>query len=953
MKRTLIGLFILLAAHLFLANESRAVDLPISAISSKFADQQVRGEFEITLLVFPDVTPCKRITGIGYTVEDATTGNPLTGYPIINYGFNKTSWAEEVFKVDPRNWITGKYRVRGVTIDSCGNRSTAAQGNFITVIIPEIVQLKILSPSNGQDISATNTLRIQISYDQLATPIMIQAKKPDRLSFYSSTLNSTLLNCTNLVPKVSSEISYSNRSPSPNCTFKIMPFQGTYEFTMMSASWPEGLHPMQVTMTDTSGIEYTTSSSFLVPSATTTSIDECQQAICAQKFSGKAKLSISPKIDPRSQITIKEVGIQVDGKDLRGDDVQGNPKVKADFAGGTRGDSPTGAFWTLNEKISRFPILLDTTSWQNGSYRVSVYAVDSRGVKSTASSTISVENSGPIFDATSFRMPKGDVQENLRVEFAANSPTNSSAKIKNVQILVNGNAVTEGLTPDFKYTEVKNKSWEVSGAARFGWLMNFAKPRNILEKQQSGYFPLNVDKESASGKFLDTFQFIVTDDYGRQTTSPIYQSEVTCNPCKKLVVRDSSVSAQGGDVSKAQLISFDVDVPSQAISSVSRVRVVRDGKPVTEGLEPQFENSGIRGDGWAVDKGSKFSWKLKFGTNDQIIFDNQKGVWNVQVADDPEVDPRISSKLAFEVIDNFGRVTTSLVIPEFLITCLECEKRIKEGLKNIRLAKRYQRDAQLALDNIDTYLSTAQGYQNALNGLSTQADSDKKSSEAEIKKLVSGFKHTFPATKSRKKITVIITENRWDQTCSNQNSRPDGEKKLGAAKGAYELSEQAWTAFRGGISTVNGSIGTIKDRRSTANTALTRLKNIANSEVVSNEQAKEAKSLLDDILKYEKEASGEVNQARNGKDSAENRFNEIDKMKEIKKLVDVFFKSSVACLSGEERLSSTQGSVDGDKSATKSKGSTAILCVSPDGKQRQIVKGAAPKCPAGLVKKNY
>ena len=152
---------------------------------------------------------------------------------------------------------------------------------------------------------------------------------------------------------------------------------------------------------------------------------------------------------------------------------------------------------------------------------------------------------------------------------------------------------------------------------------------------------------------------------------------------------------------------------------------------------------------------------------------------------------------------------------------------------------------------------------------------------------------------------------------------------------------------------MNGSIGTIKDRRSTANTALTRLKNIANSEVVSNEQAKEAKSLLDDILKYEKEASGEVNQARNGKDSAENRFNEIDKMKEIKKLVDVFFKSSVACLSGEERLSSTQGSVDGDKSATKSKGSTAILCVSPDGKQRQIVKGAAPKCPAGLVKKNY
>ena len=150
MKRTLIGLFILLAAHLFLANESRAVDLPISAISSKFADQQVRGEFEITLLVFPDVTPCKRITGIGYTVEDATTGNPLTGYPIINYGFNKTSWAEEVFKVDPRNWITGKYRVRGVTIDSCGNRSTAAQGNFITVIIPEIVQLKILSPSNGK-----------------------------------------------------------------------------------------------------------------------------------------------------------------------------------------------------------------------------------------------------------------------------------------------------------------------------------------------------------------------------------------------------------------------------------------------------------------------------------------------------------------------------------------------------------------------------------------------------------------------------------------------------------------------------------------------------------------------------------------------------------------------------------------------------------------------------------
>ena len=927
--------------------------MPIVTISSEVTNQKTLKPFEISLVVFPSEMRCKRVSAVGYSVESASTNQTLSGFPTITASVDKTSWFIAKYIVDPEAWPTGNYRIRGFAIDSCGNRTTNEETDFVRVEIPEIVQVTTLSPIDGQDVSQSNTLKIQVSYDQTATSGRIQRKKADTISFYSSNLNSSLLNCSTLIPKISSSIAYSSKSSAPNCTYKITPFQGVYEFALISANWPAGLHPIQITMTDTNGIEYTTSSSFLVPSATTTSIDECQQAICAQKFSGKAKLSISPKIDPRSQITIKEVGIQVDGKDLRGDDVQGNPKVKADFIGGTRGDGPTGAFWTLNEKISRFPILLDTTSWQNGSYRVSVYTVDSRGVKSTASSTISVENSGPIFDATSFRMPKGDVQENLRVEFAANSPTNSSAKIKNVQILVNGNAVTEGLTPDFKYTEVKNKSWEVSGAARFGWLMNFAKPRNILEKQQSGYFPLNVDKESASGKYVDAFQFIVTDDYGRQTTSPIYQSEVTCNPCKKLVVRDSSVSAQGGDVSKAQLISFDVDVPSQAISTVSRVRVVRDGKPVTEGLEPQFENSGIRGDGWAVDKGSKFSWKLKFGTNDQIIFDNQKGVWNVQVADDPEVDPRISSKLAFEVIDNFGRVTTSLVIPEFLITCLECEKRIKEGLKNIRLAKRYQRDAQLALDNIDTYLSTAQGYQNALNGLSTQADSDKKSSEAEIKKLVSGFKHTFPATKSRKKITVIITENRWDQTCSNQNSRPDGEKKLGAAKGAYELSEQAWTAFRGGISTVNGSIGTIKDRRSTANTALTRLKNIANSEVVSNEQAKEAKSLLDDILKYEKEASGEVNQARNGKDSAENRFNEIDKMKEIKKLVDVFFKSSVACLSGEERLSSTQGSVDGDKSATKSKGSTAILCVSPDGKQRQIVKGAAPKCPAGLVKKNY
>ena len=293
------------------------------------------------------------------------------------------------------------------------------------------------------------------------------------------------------------------------------------------------------------------------------------------------------------------------------------------------------------------------------------------------------------------------------------------------------------------------------------------------------------------------------------------------------------------------------------------------------------------------------------------------------------------------------------MIPEFLITCLECEKRIKEGLKNIRLAKRYQRDAQSALENIDGYLSTAQGYQSALNGQTSTADADKKDSEAEFKKLGSGFKHTFSATKSRKKVTVLITESRWDQTCSNQNSRPDGEKKLGAAKGAYGVSEQSWNGFRSGLSTVNSSVGTIRERRSSASSALTRLKNIANADVVSNDQAKDAKALLDEILKYERDAQGEVNQARGGKESAESKLKEIDQAKEIKKLVDIFFRSAIACLSGEERLASTQGSIDGDKSATKTKTTAAILCVSPDGKQRQVVKGASPKCPPGLVKKNY
>jgi len=714
-------------------------------------------------------------------------------------------------------------------------------------------------------------------------------------------------------------------------------------------------------MTDTNGIEYTASTNLLVPTATTTVIEECQQPTCARKFSGKSRLTIVPKIDPRSQITIKEVGIQINGFDLRGNDPQGNPRVIADFAGGTRGDGPNSAFWTITDKTSRFPITLDTTSWGPSNplspvvtpVPISVYTIDSRGVRSVATSVITVENTGPIFESNSFRIPKGDVQDNLRLEFVARPPANSSAKINSVQILVNGKAVTEGLTPDFRYSAVKNGSWEITGNTKFGWLMNFAKPRNILEKQQAGFFPLNVDKENASGKYVDSFQFLVTDDYGRQTVSPVYQSEITCNPCKKLVVRDSSVSAQGGDVSKSQLIGFDVDVPSQAISTASRVRILRDGKPVTEGLEPQFENSGIRGDGWAVDKGTRFSWKLKFGTSDQIIFDNQKGFWNVPVADDPEVDPRISSKLSFEVIDNFGRVTSTAVIPEFLITCLECEKRIKEGLKNIRLAKRYQRDAQSALENIDAYLSTAQGYQSALNGQASKADSDKKDSEAEIKKLNSGFRHTFPATKSRKKVTVLITESRWDQTCSNQNSRPDGEKKLGAAKGAFDVSEQSWSGFRSGLSTVNSSLGTIRDRRSSANTALTRLKNIANAEVVSNDQAKDAKALLDEILKYERDALGEVGQARGGRESAESKLKDIDQVKEIKRLVDIFFKSSIACLSGEERLASTQGSVDGDKSATKSKSTTAILCVSPDGKQRQVVKGPSPKCPTGFVKRNY
>ena len=934
-----------------LSNAS-ADSLPLIAIaSSNLADKEVRSSFDIFLSIYPGSFTCKSTQiSLGYQYKSVVKGT--TNSSTLRVVRVESFRISEKLTVNPETWQPGKYEITPLIFDACGNRAAPPQVNVINVTVPSITTFQVTSPLFGNDFTIKSTLGVSIKYDPYAATSLVEAMPPRLISIYSPTLSKDIFSCKNLVPDKNSEIANLYDFPQQNCGFIVKPFAGyygTYQWELDSNGWPGGIHEIQITLQDLQGNQFKSSTRVLVPTPTTTSIQECQQTLCAKKFSGRSTITILGNVDPQSNTSIRDVSLQVNNVNLSNSDSQGNPYIKAEFTG-TQQLLNGVAAWSSFGPQTRFPITLDTSSWGNGSYVVTASTTDSRGTKSQAVTTISVENSGPSIDANSVRVPKGDVQETVRMSLSASPPTGSSAKIKSVQVLVNGKAVTEGLLPDFKFTAIRNDSWEISPQNQLSWIVNFAKPKDILEKRQAGFFSLSVDGENASGKYSDTFQFLITDTNGRQTTSPVYQSEISCNPCKKLVLRDSSVSAQGGDVSKEQTIGFDVEVPAQAISTASQVRVLRDGKPITEGLEPLFDNSGIRNDGWAIAKGSKFTWKMKFGSSDQIVFDNQKGFWNVPVADDPDVDPRIASTLAFEVIDNFGRVTASSVIPNFLITCLECENRIRNGLKNIRLAKRYARDAQSALESIDTYLSTAQGYQSSLNGMSSKADDDKKNSEKAIKELTAGKKLIF--TIKNKKVPVTITEVLWDKRCSNQRGRPDGEKILTAAKGSYDVSVQSWNAFRNDFSTVNSSVGTIKDRRSSSATAYNRLKNIANSEVVSNDQVKEAKALLEEILRYEKDSSGEVGQARNGKESAESKLSEINQVKEINKQVNYFFNSAKSCIKFEDQLTSTQGSIDGDKSSTKTKTNTAIRCVAPNG-TTDIVKGPSPKCKPGYVKKSY
>jgi hypothetical protein len=508
-------------------SNARANSLPTIAIaSSNLADKEVRSSFDIFLSIYPGSFTCKSTQiSLGYQYKSVVKGT--TNSSTLRIVRVESFRLSEKLTVNPETWQPGKYEITPLIIDACGNRAAPPQVNVINVTVPSITTLQVTSPLFGNDFSIKSTLGVSIKYDPYAAPALVEAMPPRLISIFSPTLSKEIFGCKNLTPDKNSEIAKLSNFPQQNCGFIVKPFAGyygTYQWELDSNGWPAGVHEIQITLEDLQGNQFKSSTRVLVPTPTTTSIQECPQTLCAKKFSGQSTLTILGKVDSQSKTSIKDVSLQINNVNLSNKDSQGNSYIKADFTG-TQQLLNGAATWSSFGPLTRFPITLDTSSWGNGSYVVTASTTDSRGTKSQAVTTISVENSGPIIDANSVRTPKGDVQETVRMSLSASPPTGSSAKMKSVQVLVNGKAVTEGLLPDFKFTAIRNDGWEIFPQNQLSWIVNFAKPKDILEKRQAGFFPLSLDRENASGKYSDTFQFLLTDTNGRQTTSSVYQSE--------------------------------------------------------------------------------------------------------------------------------------------------------------------------------------------------------------------------------------------------------------------------------------------------------------------------------------------------------------------------------------------------------------------------------------------
>ena len=920
---------------------ANAGTLPAASISMVSGIPVVdNGSIVVTVATFTDFLPCKQVREIGIIVEDVSTNRELTNYrntyitPLV--GRNLRIIRE--FSIAISNLDSGDYRIRPFVTDTCGNVSKADQANEILFKVPEIFVIKITKPTIELDLSTENSLKISVSYDQNVDMAKIQAKKFEIINFFSSSLSPSIFNCSNIRPIQKGVVTAAaNLSYTPNCSFKIEPFQGTYEYVFIPKGLTTGTHDLQVSMQDPSGKETTkVVTKIWVPKIATTSIEFTSPATAAT--AGKKDFIVNLVADPKSTVSIRELTIQLGGVGLSSDlkDSEGNSYLLPNFTG----DMVPGigvSTWKVKDGKS-FKFSLDTSTWPNGYYTITATNKDSAGTVSNAQIPITVQNEKTI---TSIEFPSASSNVISGIsDFAVNSVTDpkSSILIKGLSLQIIGVDLNSSFKP------IGENPYLV---ANFDGKMQMDKGTITWSSLKGKSFKFSLDTSSwPNGKYV--FTAAVKDSTGAISISEKSISVQNSGP----IIDNSSIQLPSGDVSESLRVGFSAANQNNSSSKIQIVKVIKNGTPTTDGLIAEFPNQGLRNGGWMVNGLTKFSWRLSFAVIDNIIYDKQDGFWSVPIADNPETESQIKTSISFSVEDNFGKTSTANSTPPVLITCVACETKIIKELKNIRNFSKFKKTSDLALEQIRTSLSDSLKIKQTIRTRINSGESTKSGVNKEFAEFSTG--RTLPFTWQKRPYKLIITEKFWEQNCTNAELRIKGNESIDSATSSKNVSFNNFEALNNQLSEIDKIISDMQSYLDEAKTKASGLDSISKSDKVTDSQVSDARKIQESVSDISAKSKGKVEDAKRVESNSQTYFSKIDQVNDLKKFKDDFFKSAESCLGQNERLFTNSGPIKGDSSSKKNGKPLTIICVNKKTlTEPEKVSGKAPKCPSGKIEKKF
>ena len=920
---------------------ANAVTLPAASISMVSGIPVVdNASIVVEVYTFTEFLPCRQVREIGIIVEDVRTNRELTNYrntyttPLVGRNLSTT----REFSIAVSNLDSGDYRIRPFATDTCGNMSAPDQANEILFKVPEIYVLKIIEPTVELDLSTENSLKINLNYDQRASTAKIQAKKFEIVNFFSSSLSPNIFNCSNIRPIQKGVVTVAaNLSYTPNCSFKIEPFQGTYEYVFIPKGLPLGTHDLQVSMQDSIGKETTKlETKIWVPKIATTSIAFTSPSTAAT--AGNKDFIVNLVADPKSTVSTRELTIQISGAGLNSNlkDSDGNSYLLPNFTG----DMVPGigvSTWKVKEGKS-FKFLLDTSTWPNGYYTITATNKDSAGTVSTAQLPITVQNEKTI---TSIEFPSASSNVISGItDFAVNSVTDpkSSTLIKGLSLQIIGVDLNSSFKP------IGENPYLV---ANFDGKMQMDKGTITWSSLKGKSFRFSLDTSSwPNGKYV--FTATAKDSTGGISISEKSISVQNSGP----VINSSSIQLPSGDVSDTLRLGFSATNQSKSSSKMQIVKVLKDGISTTDGLIAEFPNQGLRNGGWVVDGITKFSWRLSFAETNDIIYDKQSGFWSVPIADDPETESRIKTNVSFSLVDNYGRVSTANSIAPVLITCVACETKIIKELKNIRKFMKFKKASSVTKYNIDSSLSEILGIKQVIRNQITTGESTLSDVNNEFKKFSTG--------KPWKKIwkgrpyNYKITEKFWEKNCSNAGLKTRGQELISAIKSSLDTSRNSLYSLKNTGAKVDEYLSAVELKSDKAKEVMKALDNIGKSGQVTDLELRAAEQLKEEIEGLLKETEKNLEGAKDQKSPSQRYFSDINQVKSIIESIKQFFESAISCLGQNDKLFTSSTPINGNATATTNGRSTTIICVKrTTGREPQRITGINPRCPTGTVEQRF